>query len=108
LFVQNVQRYEPDKEGFIHVKQLDNIYFQTIDWDQLTSWACTKKLVLILPPKDLPEDKVKNVAMTEEEDLITANGATAFQVWSWDMSRVTEGTKHTLCNENTARLDLKK
>jgi hypothetical protein len=106
-FIKNVHRYAPDKEGFIHVKQIGNIYFQTIDWDVLTQRACKQKITLILPLKDLPDDRVKMADMLQEEDLITRNGATAYQVWTMDMSRVSEDTKNKICQENEELMSVK-
>lgn len=81
---QKVERYPTDSEGFMHVKRIDNIYFQNINWDALSIWADSKVLYLVLSPRDFPDDKHKNQHIFHLEDIADSKGQVVYQVWKWD------------------------
>lgn len=83
LLQKKIERYQPDAEGFIHVKKIDNVYFQTIDWNELTQLANSENLILILPPQDVPIDKKNQANIKYLESLVTQNGQVAFDIYEF-------------------------
>jgi hypothetical protein len=51
-----MQYYPEDKEGFEHVKQLDNIHFETVAWDKLEGHV--DRVLYVLRPSEIPGDKL--------------------------------------------------
>jgi len=49
-----IEYYPVDAEGFHHVKRLDNIYFQTINWDDHPLYA-DKKILFIVEENKMPD-----------------------------------------------------
>jgi hypothetical protein len=84
-YLSQVERYQPDVEGFIHVRRIGNVYFQTINWDELEPWAIAQPLILILPQKDLPDDKKYTIGMKYLDSVLTHDGTVAYEVWEWHL-----------------------
>jgi 4-amino-4-deoxy-L-arabinose transferase-like glycosyltransferase len=53
----DIERYPADKEGFIHVRRIGNVYFETIEWSTLLAAAKQSKTIVFLQPKEVPGDK---------------------------------------------------
>lgn len=83
-YLTQVEKYKPDAEGFIHVKRINNIYFQDINWDSLSKWADNDVLLLVLAPRDFPDDKLTNKHLFHLEDIKEGNGQIDYQVWEWN------------------------
>ncbi|KKU18574.1 MAG: hypothetical protein UY13_C0002G0283 [Candidatus Pacebacteria bacterium GW2011_GWB1_47_8] len=51
---QRIEYYPADFEGFRHVRRLDNIYFQTINWDDQLLYA-DQKVLFVVEENKMPE-----------------------------------------------------
>ncbi len=80
--VSDIKRYDPDPEGFIHVKQVDNLYFESVNWDNLLERAQTSEVILVFKPKEIPDDKRIDPHMQLIETISNQQGETVYEVWS--------------------------
>lgn len=68
-----IEYYPVDVEGFHHVKRLDNIYFQTIDWQNEALYA-GKKVLFVIEEQQIPDynrsQETTKLLMTVKHDLV--------------------------------------
>lgn len=83
LAQQALIHYPATDENFIHVKQLENIYFETINWDDLTKRTQIEPYTLILKPTEFPNEKRKNTQNILLETITDANNQTVYEVWKY-------------------------
>ena len=70
--------YPVDGEGFHHVARLGNIYFQNIDWNELETRERTS--LVVVTPKELPEDKVGKEGYSVIDSIADSKGETLYLI----------------------------
>jgi hypothetical protein len=80
--VSAIQHYGADEEGFTHVKQIDNLFFETINWDDLFERAKSSPLILVFKPQEIPDDKRSDQHMQLLEVITDRKSQTLYEVWS--------------------------
>jgi|GEM_PF-838140 len=84
LLQSQIERYPIDSGGFIHVKRIGNVYFETIVWDELFLWSKKTPLILIFTPKEIGSDHRKDPRMTKLDTIVNEHGEVAYEVWKYD------------------------
>lgn len=86
----DLERYPVDDFGFIHVKRVANVYFETIKWDDIYEWARKENLILVFQPKEIPVEVQKSGRMSMLEEVHNEKGQVIYQVWQVNMNAGTE------------------
>lgn len=81
LAQKQLVHYKATEEGFIHVKQFENIYFEKINWDEVCQKAENSSVILILRPSEIPIDKRTGGSLKFQELIKDRNDNTVFEVW---------------------------
>lgn len=76
-----IGRYPADAEGFVHVKRVGTVFFETIQWDDLTERSAQQDLYLVFKPSEVPEEKRADGSMQLVEDITDSYGNLQYQVW---------------------------
>ncbi|HAV15398.1 MAG TPA: hypothetical protein DCX25_03645 [Candidatus Pacebacteria bacterium] len=84
---KNIERYPTDAEHFQHVKRIGNIYFETIQWDDLATRTALQPLILIFKPEEMSNDKRMNSNMSFLEAVQDEHQRTAYEVWRYGSLR---------------------
>lgn len=82
LFQKDIERYPTDSGGFQHVRRIDNVYFETVDWNDLRSRAHSQELILIFKSKEIPGDLRTADYMHLLEVIKDTRGTVQYEVWS--------------------------
>jgi hypothetical protein len=80
-FQTQAEHYPADAEGFLHVKKIGNISFETIQWDDLHRHAKIQPLILIFQPKEVPVEVRYSSQMQLLETISGQNGEVDYEVW---------------------------
>lgn len=81
LLQQNIERYPADAEGFMHVKRVGNVYFETIQWGDLAQRSEVADLYLVFKPTEVPREKREDGTMQMIEEVSDSYGNLQYQVW---------------------------
>ena len=84
LVHQKIIHYPTTDEGFIHVKQLENVHFETISWDGLG----TIPYILILKPTEISPDQRVSPSFSLIETITDANNQVLYEVWRYHLKPV--------------------
>lgn len=76
----DIERYPADKEGFRHVRRVDNIYFIQIIWDEVYELAANQKLILLLQPNEVSDEQREQ--FTPLETIRDRYGETVWEVFA--------------------------
>lgn len=76
-----IERYPTDREGFMHVRRINNVYFETAQWPDLQQRAKSGRLILIFRPTEVPDDIRQSGLLRLQETLTDHYGSTAYEVW---------------------------
>lgn len=76
----NIERYSVDSEGFIHVKRIGNVSFETIQWEDLLARSKKQPLILIFTPQEMPAERVKT-GVKLLETIKDEHSEVAYDVW---------------------------
>lgn len=79
-----LEHHAPTEEGFVHVSRVQNIYFETLNWDRLFEKARQKPIYLIVRPEHMPADKRGDSHFQLIESITGNNGAVLYEVWKSD------------------------
>lgn len=79
--VSDIERYPIDDSGFIHVKRIGKVWFESIQWDDLDQRAQNEPLILMFKPTELPGDQRQNTNMQLLETLTNSKGETLYEIW---------------------------
>ncbi|HZZ99048.1 MAG TPA: hypothetical protein VFG51_03880 [Candidatus Saccharimonadia bacterium] len=83
----HIVRYPPSDEGFLHVKQIDNLYFEKINWDDLYARAKQKPVIVIVRPEEMPGDQRASIHANFLEEIKNHNGQVLYQIWMLDPNK---------------------
>ena len=84
---KNIEGYQTDAEHFQHVKRISNIFFETIQWDDLATRTTLQPLILIFKPEEMSNDKRMNSNMSFLEAVQDEHQRTAYEVWRYGSLR---------------------
>lgn len=76
-----IEYYPKDKEGFLHVKRVGNVFFETIQWDDLEARAKDRKLILIFRPSEVPEEVRQSGNLRWKDTLKDSSQTAVYEVW---------------------------
>lgn len=83
-FQKSVEHYAPTDEGFIHVKRVGSVYFETIQWDDLSQRATERPLILVFKPTEIsPDQTSKDPRFSLLEEIKNEKGEVLYQVWRY-------------------------
>ncbi len=77
---KSIVHHPTTDEGFKHVKQLNNIYFETINWNDLDK----KSYILILKPTEISIDQRISSQFSLIEVITDAKNQTIYEVWKYN------------------------
>lgn len=77
---KSIVHHPTTDEGFKHVKQLNNIYFETINWNDLDK----KSYILILKPTEISIDQRMSPQFSLIETITDAKNQTIYEVWKFN------------------------
>ncbi len=80
--VNLIQRYPADVEGFVHVKQVDKLYVETIDWGDVFERGKDMNVILIFKPSEIPEEQRLDNRMHLINNVVDSQGVVQYEVWS--------------------------
>lgn len=80
-YQHNHENYPVDAEGFVHVKRIDNIFFETLSWDDVDNRAQNGVITLILKPGEMPASNIETDRYQHQEDIKNDEGKTEYEVW---------------------------
>jgi hypothetical protein len=80
--VDHIIHYSADAEGFQHVQQVDNLYFETVNWEDLIERTKTSGAILVFKPSEIPSDKRIDPRMKLIDVITDSKSETVFEVWS--------------------------
>jgi hypothetical protein len=75
------ENYPADVEGFVHVKRIENIFFETLNWDDVESRATSGLMTLILKPGEMPDSNLEKPQYHRIETIRNQEGTTEYEVW---------------------------
>jgi hypothetical protein len=84
---KNVTYYSEDAEHFKHVKQIDNVIFSTIEWDDLRDITREKTISLIFRPEEIPSEMREGGEIAYKETLHDSYGKAVYEVWHMGPSK---------------------
>ncbi len=85
LLLSKIEHYPSTDEGFIHVKRIDNVYFETVKWDDLYAWAKQQPIILVFKPEEIPTEQRLQPQMHFIENLAGSHGEVDYEVWKLDV-----------------------
>ncbi len=77
---RNRVAYDPTNEGFIHIKSIGNISFETINWDDIGERAKRSSLILFLKPTEV-SDTQRTTEQWELLEILYDKNSPAYEVW---------------------------
>lgn len=80
LVQQSIVHHPTTDEGFKHVKQIGNVYFETINWDNLEK----KPYTLILKPTEISMDQRMNPQFSLIEVVTDTKNQAIYEVWKYN------------------------
>lgn len=81
----DLQHYPKTEEGFIHVSAYQNIFFETVNWEDLRQRAQQNSFILIFKPEEIPQEKRLDPAFSLKEVIRDANGGVIYEVWRYSL-----------------------
>jgi len=79
LAQKSIVHHQTTDEGFKHVKQIGNVYFETINWIDLEK----KPYILILKPTEISFDQRMSPQFSLVEVINDAKDQTIYEVWEY-------------------------
>ena len=86
-YLTSHENYPADVEGFVHVKRIENIYFETLNWDDVENRAVNGVITLILKPGEMPDSNLQKPEYHRLEVITNEEGTTEYEVWQVATSR---------------------
>jgi len=80
---QNRETYPSTDEGFVHVKRIENILFETIYWPDLAQRATQASFTLFLKPSEISETQRQNGEFEFLESISNQKGEVVYEVWRY-------------------------
>lgn len=77
---KSIVQHPTTDEGFKHVKQIDNVYFETINWDNLEN----KPYTLILKPIEISMEQRMSPQFSLIEVVTDTKNQTVYEVWKYN------------------------
>jgi len=74
------EHYEASDQGFLHVKRVGNVYFETINWEDLKQRSRNQALVLVFKPDEMSEDQ-QSSNFELLETIKNKQGEVVYNVW---------------------------
>lgn len=84
VYNTRIERYPKDQENFQHVKRIDNISFETIQWENLAARSQLQPLTLIFLPKETPGEWRKRSGMHLLESITDDKGEVVYEIWKME------------------------
>jgi hypothetical protein len=79
--VSNIEHYPVDAEGFDHVKRIDNIFFEQLEWDDVRQRAKSGMITLVLKPEEVPNEIKNDDQFVWRESTQDEQGNVTYEVW---------------------------
>ena len=72
--------YPPTDEGFVHIKNLDNISFETVNWEDIAKRSNEQPLLLFVKPTEI-SDAQRVSAGWQLQEVIYDDQTAVYEVW---------------------------
>ena len=80
---QHTIHYGTTDEGFSHVKQIGNVFFESINWEDLAQRAAVDPYVLILKPEEFPREKWRDRNFMKIDEIKNQNNDVIYEIWRY-------------------------
>lgn len=86
LTQKELKHYLATDEGFLHVKQLGNVFFETINWENLAQKAAKQKYILILKPTEISDHQRTSNDFKFLDKIEDKQGNVIYEIWEYKSS----------------------
>lgn len=81
---QHAKHFLPTEEGFIHVEQIDNVFFKNINWEELEKQADDHSFTLVIKPEEFPREKWTDHRFKKLEEIKNKKGKVIYEVFRYE------------------------